>query len=207
MDTPSRLDDGAAETTFSLPMFTQPSSPNLTDDGTPPPAPARSTPPNQGPFAPPSPKPGAPGAGATRTPASSVGDPKATAKVLAGLIGAVHRLGSALLSRFAGREIRKPTREQVNGVAEPTARILARRVDMAELSPDLFDTIEAISAAGDYALDGPVTRPVGRPEVTYAEDIPAPPPPAPMPVPESVAGPGLMFDQAAVPAGPVSFVE
>lgn len=137
----------------------------------------------------PSPRPEAPAAPDTRTPSSSagsrIGDPKQAAKVLGGLVGLVFVVGGGLLVQLRGRDLRRPTRQQTAGIADPVARILARHTDLSMLTPDLGDVIEAGSAIGDYLTDGPmvVARDQDQDQPVYLDDAEQDPDPEPLQAP------------------------
>lgn len=162
---------------FYLPTFSEPAPPPELDDGTP----TQEQEPTRQTGAPPesrsrmfgsllSRKPETPDAAATHTRISSVGDPKAAAKVVAGLVGLAFVLAAGVLGHLGGRrDIRRPTRKQADGFAEPVARIAARHLDVSRVTPDLIDVIEAGSAAGDYLIDGPIVIPRAK-DVVYQDD-------------------------------------
>lgn len=98
----------------------------------------------------------------TRTPTSdgtgSKGDPKAAAKLLAGLLGLVVVGAAYLVTSRTRRELRKPTPRQLDDISNPLGRILVRHADLSVLGPDLADLIEAGAATGAYLTDGPLTH-------------------------------------------------
>lgn len=81
----------------------------------------------------------------------SGGDPVATAKVLAGLLGVV----ALSLKVWAARrsvEFRAPTSGQLDDVTVPVARILVRHLPMDLINDDLADLAEAGAAMHSYVL-------------------------------------------------------
>lgn len=109
---------------------------------------------------------------------SRIGDPRKAAQVIGGLVGLAFVIGAGILAQLHQRDLRRPTRTQTDGFADPVARILARHTDLSMITPDLGDIIEAGSAIGEYLTTGPVLVPR---TVEYADDEPDPDPePEPM---------------------------
>lgn len=80
-----------------------------------------------------------------------------TAKLVAGLL-ALAFSGAALVVQYSRRRrLRKPTRDQYDGMARPLAKIGLRHVDPGVINADLVDLIAFGVAAGDYVSDGPLT--------------------------------------------------
>ncbi len=123
---------------------------------------------------------------ATPTEASSGGttDPverrkqaRNTSKLVKGLLKIVIVSAEALLGRM-GREFRRPEEHQIDGVAQPLARIAVRHLDLSYISDDLLDLTEAGGGLSDYILEGPVA-----PRRNYVEHVGFPiDPEAPAPV-------------------------
>lgn len=106
----------------------------------------------------------------TSSSAGEQADPKVVAGALAGLLGILATLVSALLLRSPRpQHLRAPTDQQRDDVAVPLARILARHVPAAKVGPDLMDGIAATAALGVYVTEGPLTYPA------HYADIPADP--------------------------------
>lgn len=106
-------------------------------------------------------------AGRTRTSAT---DPSAAGKALAGLLVIVAGVAAALLAR-SGRALRQPTPRQVDDVAAPIGRIIARHLPTDLIGPDLADVTEAAAAAHAYVLDpaGPLIARSAPAPVDYPE--------------------------------------
>lgn len=190
-----------------LPAFTPIADPAPTlDDGSPMPSPeptptgpARLTgaPPESRSSmfgAPPSPRLAEPDDATTRTENSSggsrIGDPKQTAKVIAGLVGLLFSLAAGI----AGQRrltVRRPSRRQLDGFADPVGQIIARHTDLASVTPDLADVILAGAAVGDYMTDGPV---LARTDPQYLDDDQGDEPdPAPAPAPPPAETPTVTY--------------
>ncbi|GAA4699882.1 hypothetical protein [Phytohabitans rumicis] len=97
----------------------------------------------------------------THTRTSSAGDvPKpdaaATARVVAGLLGLVAAGVAGLVLWTRRRQLRRPTSEQLDDIAEPLAAIAMRHLPVEFLSKDLVDGLAAGSAVGAYLTDGPL---------------------------------------------------
>lgn len=84
-------------------------------------------------------------------------------KLVKGLLGALIVLTDGLMRRYAKRDLRRPTDENLEDFSNPIGQILARHVDLSALGPDLMDITDAASAAGEYLIDGPVST-LRRPE-------------------------------------------
>jgi len=69
-------------------------------------------------------------------------------------------LSDALLGR-AGRQLRRPTPEQLADFSEPIGAIVARHFDVSKLGLDVADLTTAGGAFGDWLSEGPVTLPKG----------------------------------------------
>lgn len=102
-----------------------------------------------------------------RTRTSSAGDPKVGARVVAGLIALACGLAFTAFSR-RGLIFRQPTREQVDDIAEPLGRIIARHLPTEIIGPDLLDGTAAAAAVHGYFIDGPL---VERPDSPLPEDF------------------------------------
>jgi len=120
-------------------------------------------------------KPATPAVEATRTPISSggssrVGDPEGTAKVIAGLVSLAFGFAAGLLRQIGNgsTDVRRPTKDQTAGFAEPVAEILARHTDLSAMTPDLGDAILAGAAVNDYLTDGPIV--VRRSSAKYLDE-------------------------------------
>jgi len=59
------------------------------------------------------------------------------------------------------RRLRQPTKKQSDAIAEPIGSLLARRAALlrGQRAKDLIDTLSAITRAGEYINDGPLTEP------------------------------------------------
>jgi hypothetical protein len=78
--------------------------------------------------------------------------------VLAGLV-AIGCLWAFTLFGRRGLHFRQPTEPQIDGVAVPLGRIIARHLPTDVIGPDLIDVTKAAGAAHRYWLDGPlITR-------------------------------------------------
>lgn len=121
-------------------------------------------PPDAGPPPLPDPTPARPG----RTATSSVGDPKVGARVVAGLIALACGLAFTAFSR-RGLVFRQPTREQVDDVADPLGRIIARHLPTDIIGPDLLDGTAAAAAVHGYVIHGPL---ITRPDSPLPEEMP-----------------------------------
>lgn len=80
-----------------------------------------------------------------------------TAKLVAGLLALGFSAAAMVVQFTRRRQLRKPTREQYDGMARPLAKIGLRHVEIGALNADLFDVIAFGTAAGDYVSDGPLT--------------------------------------------------
>lgn len=87
------------------------------------------------------------------------GDPRATAKIIVGLVGVALGLTGWVLYR-GGRQLRKPTREQIAEFARPVGAIVARRTDLSWLGADINDLTTAAAVLTDWAADGPIAPPI-----------------------------------------------
>lgn len=162
-----------------LPTFAQPTPPPATDPdpsqaqewGTPGPWAETMIGPGNGRTEPGTPR---PDDGPTRTPISSVGKPATgdITKVLVGLLG-LAVVGAAWLVRVrTGRKLREPTKTQRHDIAAPIGEILLRHFDLALLTPDLKNALEAATAAGAYIGDGPLLEgPAGPPAPDLPPDL------------------------------------
>lgn len=93
-----------------------------------------------------------------RTATSSAGDPKVAYQVFAGLI-AIGCLWAYTLFGRRGLHFRQPSQRQVDGIANPLGRLVARHLPTDVIGPDLIDATEAAAAAHHYIIDGPlITR-------------------------------------------------
>ncbi len=109
-----------------------------------------------------------------------------TSKLVKGLLKMAVVVVEAVMKR-AGREFRRPEEHQLDGVAQPLARVAVRHLDVSYISDDLMDLTEAGGALSDYILDGPVA-----PRMNYVEQVGypiEPEPPAPV-VNTSIAASG-----------------
>lgn len=174
MTSPNRP-PGALVPAFASPL-PDPPLPEVTPDSSPPPAsqpePAAAPRPRRrnlllrtpatasGPDAGAIPKPEPDG---IRTDTSLVGKPTIveTARLVAGLLGLV-AAGAALLVQVRGRTLRRPSKDHLNDMARPLARIGLRHVDTGVINADLIDVINAGTVLGDYLTEGPLTSP-GKP--------------------------------------------
>lgn len=84
------------------------------------------------------------------------GDPVQAGRVIKGALAILFRFAQAVNYR-RGRWLRLPTREQLDGMANPLGRIAVRYIPMDLVGPTLADATEAVAAAHDYTLDGPLT--------------------------------------------------
>lgn len=142
----------------SLPRWSQPPASQLDPDL--PPADPTTGPlqDDNPPLAPTSPTPNtARGATLTRASSRAGADTASVAHLLAGLLTVLTGLLAWGVSK-RGMTLRRPDDDELEDVAEPTARILARHVDVAALSPDLADLVQASAAVTDYALSEPLSR-------------------------------------------------
>jgi hypothetical protein len=82
---------------------------------------------------------------------------KDAAVVIVGILGLV--VGAAALGvRWRGqRELRRPTAQQLEDVAQPLARIAHRHADASWLNLDLLDILAAGNAIGAYITEAPLT--------------------------------------------------
>lgn len=84
-----------------------------------------------------------------------------TARLVAGLLGLVVA-GAAMVVRWrAGRELRRPTKGQLDDISAPLARIGMRHVPAGLLNADLADSLAAGAALGAYVSAGPLIEHVG----------------------------------------------
>jgi hypothetical protein len=103
----------------------------------------------------------------TRTGISSrPGDPKVAREVFAGLIALFCGFAYAGLAR-RGLWFRQPTERQIDDVATPLGKILARHLPTDVIGPDFIDATHAAGAAHRYILDGPI---VGRYDAPLPEE-------------------------------------
>lgn len=136
----------------------------------------------------------------TRTP--SAAETKTTVKMVAGVSKLLMVLGDALLGR-AGRQLRRPTPEQLDEFATPIGAIVARHFDVSKLGQDVADLTTAGGAFGDWLSDGPVTLPKG-PNVVQV-GMPEPDPfSTPLP-PEDNPIPG-QTEIDLTPTGPIQYL-
>jgi len=94
----------------------------------------------------------------TTKPRDAVSDRNA-ARVVKGLLAAVLRTLGWQLGR-AGLELRQPTNPQLDGIAAPAGRILARFLPAELISGTLVDVAELSAATNDYLLDGDAGTPL-----------------------------------------------
>lgn len=151
--------------TIPLPRFRQPISdpplPEVTDGqdpttATPPNAPTLSPAPTpDSPEISPAPPPVLNPARPVRTPTSSAGDPKVAYEVVAGLI-AIGCLWAYTLFGRRGLHFRQPTESQVDDVARPLGKLIARHLPTDVIGPDLIDITHAAGGAHRYVIDGPL---------------------------------------------------
>lgn len=100
-----------------------------------------------------------------------------TSKLVKGLLKILIVATEAIVGR-AGREFRRPEEHQIDGVAQPLARIAVRHLDLSYISDDLMDLTEAGGELSGYILEGPVA-----PRKNYVEQVGFPieaPEPAPV---------------------------
>ncbi len=109
----------------------------------------------------------------TRTP--TVAEEKATGKLVTGVSKLLIVLGDIVLGR-AGRKIRRPTDAQMSEFSSAIGEVLARRVDIAKLGPDIMALTTAGGAFGDWASDGPLTY-AKTPSVDHVGYVPPEPDP------------------------------
>ncbi len=85
--------------------------------------------------------------------------PKQAAVLLVGIGGLVAGVVAWGVRARWGRQLRRPTQEQLHDIAEPLARIWHRRWPevLGRFGVDVSDVILAGSAAGVYLNDGPLT--------------------------------------------------
>ena len=152
--------------TIPLPRFRQPISdpplPEVTDDqdpttATPPDAPPSSSPPpaTDSPESSPAPPPVLSPEPRARTRTSSAGDPKVAYEIVAGLIAIGCLWAYTLLGR-RGLHFRQPTESQVDDVARPLGKIIARHLPTDVIGPDLIDITQAAGGAHRYVIGGPL---------------------------------------------------
>lgn len=167
-----------------LPTFTAP-EPATADDGTPIPETNRKPETSNVPW---NRKPEELAGTTTHTGISSggkarVGDPKALAKTLAGLIGLGVIVVAGVMRKTGKRvDVRQPTDRQADGIAEPLARIITRHTDLSTVTPDLADVLAAGAALGDYLTDGPIVTRQSVESVPDQDDAPAETSPTAQPV-------------------------
>lgn len=94
----------------------------------------------------------------TRVPTAA--ETKTTVKMVQGVSKVLMVLSDALLGR-AGRQLRRPTPEQLADFSEPIGAIVARHLDVSKLGLDVADLTTAGGAFGDWLSEGPVTLPKG----------------------------------------------
>jgi hypothetical protein len=128
---------------------------------------------------------------------SRIGDPRKAAQVIGGLVGLAFVIGAGILAQLHRRDLRRPTKAQTDGFADPVARILSRHTDLSMITPDLGDIIEAGSAVGEYLTSGPI---LVSQSVEYADDEPEP---EPEPEPMRTA---TEFVSSVVPTPPINRV-
>jgi hypothetical protein len=97
--------------------------------------------------------------------------------LLAGILTVAAGLVAVVLAR-AGRELRRPTRDETRAVARPIARILVRHIPAEMITADLADMGEAAAGVSDYMSAGPVA-----PRVVAVQHIGMVPPDDPAQVP------------------------
>jgi hypothetical protein len=91
--------------------------------------------------------------------------------LLAGILTVAAGLAAVVLAR-AGRQLRRPTREETRAVAQPVARILVRHIPADMITADLADMGEAAAGISDWMSAGPVA-----PRVVAVQHIGMVPPP------------------------------
>jgi len=150
---------GPLSLSVPLPQFSQPPVSQLDPDlpGTPPPT---TDPEEDSPRpAPVSPIPSTT-RGGTPTRTSSRGGAEQRDNVAGLLVGLLSIFVGLLAWGVSKRgwTLRPPDDDELDDVAEPTARILARHVDVAALSPDLGDSVQIAAAAFEYVRSDPLSR-------------------------------------------------
>jgi hypothetical protein len=97
----------------------------------------------------------------TPTPTSSAGKPTAaqTAKLIAGLLGLAVAGAAAVIGWRGRRQLRRPSKQQLDDISAPLARITIRHVPADLLKEDLADAALAGAAVGAYLTDGPLILP------------------------------------------------
>jgi hypothetical protein len=88
--------------------------------------------------------------------AGGAGDPVAAGTLIAAA-AALLVAGAGWIVARSGRQLRRPSRRQLDDFGRPVGRILVRHFDMTRLGPDVADGIQAGIVAGDYLADGPLT--------------------------------------------------
>jgi hypothetical protein len=104
-----------------------------------------------------------------RTRISSAGDPLLAAEVVAGLVALACGIAAGWLRR-TGRYLRQPTPGQIDDVAGPVGRILARHLPTEIISKDLVDATRAAGAAHRYVIDGPLVERIAEPIPSFGDN-------------------------------------
>lgn len=139
----------------------------------------------------------------TRTPTAA--ETKTTVKMVAGVSKLLIVISDALLGR-AGRQLRRPTAEQLDEFATPIGAIVARHFDVSKLGQDVADLTTAGGAFGDWLSEGPVTLSKG-PNVVQV-GMPEPDPFVVHPAAEEYAASTPVPGQTEIDlSGPVHFMQ
>lgn len=96
-------------------------------------------------------------------PTSTRQDAAAYGEVIIGLLGIVAALAGKV-ARMRQRDLRPPRREELQAVADPLGRIMARRqpssaLDDAGVAADVADGVAAAAGVAGYVLSDPIERP------------------------------------------------
>lgn len=138
----------------------------------------------------------------TRTPTAA--ETKTTVKMVAGVSKLLVVMSDVLLGR-AGRQLRRPTPEQLDEFATPIGAIVARHFDVSKLGLDVADLTTAGGAFGDWMSEGPVTLPKG-PNVVQV-GMPEPDPFVVHPAADEYAASSQIPGQAEIDlSGPVQYL-